>query len=504
MQKRALPAYSSLARRLIHSKEVPTGSEEHELRSIVAAAKETLASLDAEIRDLHSQRDLVAQFIDTHRIIVHPIRRLPTELLRLIFITAIDQTPIQVPLVHDVLPLAFTFTWVCSRWRAIALTMPQLWSNIHINEERARRFPPVTLLPALLDRCCDSVPISLLFEGTYYPNHKVQVLPLLLDHPAQWGSLSLYLKTSTSAFTAQIRARIQRLSTLELHWSSYSAGPDASISEWIEHAPALRHLTMYGVHPKAIQAPWSQLTTVAFHDVPNPGILCSDELDLLRRLPNLTSYTMMSINRDSPVDGDLDNVLLPKLEELNVGGNVQSPLLGLIIAPQLCKLTVKLGQDCGSPLSLIQLIQRSSCRIEALSVEVRSGGDEHLIELLGATLLVTAFTLWIHDDDGRHTVPHLPTAFPNLRRFRLVAWPPRLRLALFKSFIQEAQPPIAEFELVLLQAMGESGSAMGGEENSQVVKDFEELRRIRQTDFRIVRRRVVTAKTFNLHAYEHE
>ncbi|KAL1657858.1 hypothetical protein GGF50DRAFT_38425, partial [Schizophyllum commune] len=61
--------------------------------------------------------------------LLSPIQCLPPELLSRIFLLAVPDIWYRAPSGGMTLP----FASVCSRWRAVALSMPQLWSSITIS-----------------------------------------------------------------------------------------------------------------------------------------------------------------------------------------------------------------------------------------------------------------------------------------------------------------------------------------------------------------------------------
>ncbi|PBK91099.1 hypothetical protein ARMGADRAFT_1166656 [Armillaria gallica] len=83
--------------------------------------------------------------IAQHEKAVHPIRRLPPEVLSEIFLQCIDEggteneasrfseeTLLRPKTSLDPSQCPWTLSKVCSKWRAISLSFPRLWSNIHL------------------------------------------------------------------------------------------------------------------------------------------------------------------------------------------------------------------------------------------------------------------------------------------------------------------------------------------------------------------------------------
>ncbi|KIY73282.1 hypothetical protein CYLTODRAFT_257802 [Cylindrobasidium torrendii FP15055 ss-10] len=112
--------------RLTHTNEPPSAEEETNVRGMLAAAK----SHDQKTNDTASNTVYICERI------LHPLRRLPPELLRRVFACSINQgypdagreTRFR-PYPHSLWTLAL----VCRRWREIIHSSADLWSYIRID-----------------------------------------------------------------------------------------------------------------------------------------------------------------------------------------------------------------------------------------------------------------------------------------------------------------------------------------------------------------------------------
>ncbi|KAF8999639.1 hypothetical protein BDQ17DRAFT_1246323, partial [Cyathus striatus] len=115
---------------------VPSIEELDDINSIVAVSSEEVHTIDIEINQLQhrlhllqERRSEVCDFLDRHRALVSPFRRISRDVLEEIFLACLPTvrnpciTAIEAPLL---------LTHVCSSWRSVAHTLPQLWSAIHI------------------------------------------------------------------------------------------------------------------------------------------------------------------------------------------------------------------------------------------------------------------------------------------------------------------------------------------------------------------------------------
>ncbi|KAL0564612.1 hypothetical protein V5O48_017434, partial [Marasmius crinis-equi] len=111
---------------------IPSLEEVLHLRSLVLKPEERIRQLDEEISRLQVERDKLQRFVDRHRALSAPVRRLPPDIWRMIFARCLPDTDIELcmPPLSTEAPLLLTT--ICRSWREIATTTPQLWSSLHI------------------------------------------------------------------------------------------------------------------------------------------------------------------------------------------------------------------------------------------------------------------------------------------------------------------------------------------------------------------------------------
>ncbi|EAU83497.1 hypothetical protein CC1G_04753 [Coprinopsis cinerea okayama7 len=107
-----------------------------EIQELVTQSKPRLAELDAELEDamkaveaLRERRDKYKNFVDGHQALLSITRRLPLDIMHIIFEHAMPKkhgalmSPSDPPLL---------FTHVCREWRRIAINHAPLWSSLHL------------------------------------------------------------------------------------------------------------------------------------------------------------------------------------------------------------------------------------------------------------------------------------------------------------------------------------------------------------------------------------
>ncbi|KZP02648.1 hypothetical protein FIBSPDRAFT_711784, partial [Athelia psychrophila] len=76
--------------------------------------------LESKISELRKEREARLAFAIAHKALVSPLRRTPPEIFTQIFLHCVEEN-----LEHPMTPIHLAS--ICSRWRSIALSSPQLW-----------------------------------------------------------------------------------------------------------------------------------------------------------------------------------------------------------------------------------------------------------------------------------------------------------------------------------------------------------------------------------------
>ncbi|KAJ7752645.1 hypothetical protein B0H16DRAFT_788773 [Mycena metata] len=146
------------------------------------------------------------------------IEKLPDELLALIFRTAAE-----LPLSRDQSAAPLTIAGVCQHWRAVALASREIWTTIHVSEERS-----LDIAALFLERC---KPYSFRFTiDTKIQPCSVDVdraLQLLLPHIYRCSTLALCLTDEElSAWNGVLDGRDMLPSVRTLTLAVHSFAPD--------------------------------------------------------------------------------------------------------------------------------------------------------------------------------------------------------------------------------------------------------------------------------------
>lgn len=95
------------------------------IRATVADHEAHLARLDGKIAQLIKARAQEAEAIATHLAFYAPIRRLPVEIIRRIFVETTNNNKFYAVDGANCAPL--NLTKICRAWRLLAINIPSLW-----------------------------------------------------------------------------------------------------------------------------------------------------------------------------------------------------------------------------------------------------------------------------------------------------------------------------------------------------------------------------------------
>ncbi|KAJ7845416.1 hypothetical protein B0H14DRAFT_2203316, partial [Mycena olivaceomarginata] len=113
----------------------PLPFEIAQIRQLLAPPSREIERIDHEIALLQARRLQLSAYVADHEALISPIRQLPVDIIREIFIACIptDQNPVM-----SVKMAPLLLSRICSGWRTIALSTPRLWSSIHVPEPHAK------------------------------------------------------------------------------------------------------------------------------------------------------------------------------------------------------------------------------------------------------------------------------------------------------------------------------------------------------------------------------
>ncbi|KAJ7592592.1 hypothetical protein C8J56DRAFT_479513 [Mycena floridula] len=115
---------------LLASSSLPTEAERAYLNQLLNTSNDEISRLTAAIDKLVLEREALQCNVVSYKAILAPIRRLPEDMLREIFVSCLPSNKAAAIAITEA-PLLLGR--ICLSWREIALSTPALWASIHVH-----------------------------------------------------------------------------------------------------------------------------------------------------------------------------------------------------------------------------------------------------------------------------------------------------------------------------------------------------------------------------------
>ncbi|EEB89405.1 hypothetical protein MPER_12498 [Moniliophthora perniciosa FA553] len=357
---------------------------------------------------------------------LHPIRRLPDDVLAHIFQTCVEgdfdylqeiepDDPDRYPGMLNTLRSPWVLGQVCRRWRSLTLSLPQFWTYFDIGWKYAddvteydSQLEP--LLALQLQRCRD-LPLTVSYYGEgaddpYASNQRL--LMVLCSRSFQWANVTIRGDIAGFNHLLPYRGLFPYLQQLHLYMEEDEWDDEDEEAYVFQDAPSLRQVTIAGDHAAftstSAQLPWTKIThyTSKEFDEVQYKLLNNVHFRLLPGMSNLKACCLDCVDAmagvDDPIEAPraplklsfLHTLILTCRETEESEPSSIGQLLDWLILPNLQCL--KLLNGFRTPDPLLGLLQRSSCTLLEL-------------EIVNARLSGTQFNLVV----GSHRLQNLHT-----------------------------------------------------------------------------------------------
>ncbi|KAF9014594.1 hypothetical protein BDZ89DRAFT_1076458 [Hymenopellis radicata] len=327
-----------------------------QIQNQLPAAFAEIDTVEAEIRRFEA----LLKLISTHP---SPIRRLPTELLDIIFSYAC------VDFSTENHRTALRLSVVCSYWRTIVTSTPALWTNIFYGPDG--RYSS-TIAEHYLDRCEITNPLPPIAaltqknKGVDSKDIDVKVLFRLLWAIRQWKIVILRL-TDHDSHTILLylppdvpeimKALIVETTGIIDHANYYISVPSSFLS-----APAFSSVTFSGCR-LSHNTPWERICNLTFDE---------DDLEHLEHVPE--RFLANAMDKTLRIRSKNSARTFPRRSETFAPllFSTLDKLLGAVIMPDLQDVTLIYLMKDDSPNDVVNalgsMIVRSKCRLQTLTV----------------------------------------------------------------------------------------------------------------------------------------
>lgn len=394
---------------------------------------EEIAVADARVQSLRQARADLLDGIEGYRRLISPVRRVPPDILREVFINCLpdDRNP---TMSSDEAPVVLTR--ISSQWRTLALTTPRLWASLHIAVPNSSpvfvgSYDPQTGERLTLSEVTEvrlaattewikkagTLPLSFsIHEHDGYPptDFCKKFIQCILPYRARWKSINLACVTASFLAIHDLpQAEVPMLQSLSLALTRTGSAGEETV--WpnmpIFSAPVIRKISLGGIPTRISQFPfdWSQLTDLDIkgESWSTTAVTSLDEIVMtLTKCPNLISCNLhIGSEQGASQRTDFPGISLPHLETLTIFDGARPPALyAAINAPKLRKLTYTGGRPrrqlpaLPTAYALYHLLGSVGSTLEELTANSSafSGPDELLVGLAACPRLESLSIVMSH------------------------------------------------------------------------------------------------------------
>lgn len=250
-----------------------------------------ISRLEVSIEDLKRRRRDTRTRIQRYRSTLAPHRAIPTDILEEIFSHC---NPGEIAIPWNLRLLPWVISYVCTKWRSVALGTPYLWRNIQIEDPRYPRTIDMTLE---LIRRSGNRQVSMIVSNGIYPHTFFDLIATELS-----CFKHLNITCSPSELMLILSSPSRNITGLEkLHITCPCRVPDLHI---LEGASSLRELSIpFLVYPASSlsRLSLSRITVLNF----SYNLTTSDDvLDLLTQCPAIENCRIRVRSFQPPHEGD--------------------------------------------------------------------------------------------------------------------------------------------------------------------------------------------------------
>ncbi|KAJ7031537.1 hypothetical protein C8F04DRAFT_960204 [Mycena alexandri] len=380
-----------------------------------------IAELQKAIDELAEERDSVSAYVEAHKALLSPLRRLPLDIMQEIFVACL---PTHRNCVMSAVEAPVLLGRICSSWRTVSLSTPRLWARLHIAEpERPRQAPiyqekyaqRLAITKAWLERS-GRCPLSISLHGSDLHRPGVsdtvnRFLDLVLSYASRWQHISVTASSSAldTVFnltehdvpmlkTLEMRENNQQdvpmLKTLEIH-QHLMANSDLK-SFGVLRGPKISSVTLTGNNGDLLHLPlrWESLTHLSitghWHqwDQPAPALDINAALWMFSHCPSLRACQLLISEGNNPLPPQESRhsiIDLPSLLSLDIiclsELVFESGLFTRLSLPELRSFKFSSNssnyfQEVAFPFLL------TSSHLESLDMEVQMFSPQSLVDLL--------------------------------------------------------------------------------------------------------------------------
>ncbi|KAJ7742600.1 hypothetical protein B0H16DRAFT_1563092 [Mycena metata] len=404
---------TSLSPELRRSNTAPLESQSIEFIQQMGVATTAISEIEDKMQDLQrALDDLVVQqqallnFVAEHQKVLATVRTLPNELLVEIFLRCADRDS-SCEWNPDIDP-EWVLGRVCSRWRTVALSTPQIWSRIFISngpfwqqfESRGLSVKPN--FSRQMERSAEA-PLTITFDvETHFPDEVAEnMLTLLLSAAHRWQQANICLMRPGGRLLQPISATsFPQLRALFLkHGYSRNLQSTSNPCAIFQSAPLLEDLGFSGHSYNHRPWPLARIHVFPLSQIQRLTLKqyqyqISEFLDVIRSANDIVELSVeqwLERGEDPNASLDYTPVTLASLRTLSLV-DAETSFLRFMVVPAVQHLTLDLmDYSLNEIAEFLPYTQSSLTRLTLITRPIHSA--ERLLQALNLTPGITHLTL---------------------------------------------------------------------------------------------------------------
>ncbi|KAF9075607.1 hypothetical protein BDP27DRAFT_1257377 [Rhodocollybia butyracea] len=416
------PKFSSSLQNLLRAENSLTSSDTSEIQDIIAGLDVDTARIRWELISLTNKLKRLEIQRAKYKSLLAPIRRLPSEILNLIFTHFSCNPDVQNNTYitdYDGVSLpGYSLMAVCSHWRNIALSCTALWRKIWIGatlyntEEALNKLARLAApLKWCLDHAGETIEISFraYIDGEDTPVPEPEFMRILFAQPGRWRHLDLTLINFTNLDNFPSFAALKNCALTSLKSLQFSFDHEVEFDIFC-NAPQLTQLTLGTLPAATVERkeifPWGQIKTLEllFDHYPNYELFRA--LAFCPGLESLSYVFSYDNNNESSEIPPQFSETIRSLSVLFTSGHIFSKTFSLLIDAAcflaLQEMSINYNPDAEQvPRDILwpqdkvtSFLLRSGCSLTTLEIENIIISNDDLVALLVNTPELRRFNFY--------------------------------------------------------------------------------------------------------------
>ena len=372
--------------------EIESALDEQNARLVEIEA--TMTRLQKTLANLFTERRQVQQRIVDYKMILHPIRRIPRDVLDEIFIWLVNEDAVvnengeDEECSYDLREPIWSLPHVSRQWRDSALSFPRLWSTVRVDlssPKSSKKLPHAAFILGVQLQRSNHYPLSVaIYSDDNEFSSTDPILQALLPTSDRWENL--YLDVPVESFDAfrLLPTSFPLLSCLQLWVDEFDETAVSSPSTMFQFCPNLRELHGSPKSFSMMKLPFSQIRELDSRLSDADSSAC---FDALTRLTNLCTFSLSPNDDNDEMGIDHPETTLSCLSTLYLNRDKPGPihLFRYLRSPSLINLYITgLDRVC----DLVPFLKRCKS-LDSLFIESASLTDTDCIQVLEATPSLT-------------------------------------------------------------------------------------------------------------------